>query len=134
MTLKYKNLIRLEDDQSVVDNLLRKGWELIPDEPILIEEKEEQPLSEFQQAVFNGFLVEPENFTLGLSEIDRLAFTQMLTLVQEALSLGMIDNDSIQTISDKSGQKHTITTLRFRQIMVQYGLYYKALWDQLINI
>lgn len=94
--------------------------------------------SQQQQAIYNqienGYTVDPEGFVLGLAESDRNAFTQMLTLIQEALVLGLITNDSDQTISDKSGQKHTITTLRFRQIMVQYGLYYKALWDQLINI
>lgn len=91
--------------------------------------------SQQRQAIYDqidaGYLVEPEGFTLGLTESDRNAFTQMLTLTKEALELGLITNDTPQTIADKSGQKHQITTLRFRQIMVAYGFYYKSLWDQL---
>lgn len=93
------------------------------------------PESEIKQRtlaeiVAQGYLVEPENITLGLSDGDRSLFTQMLALVKEALDLGLIDNDTVQTISDQSGTKHTLTTLRFRQIMVAYGMYYKGLWDQ----
>ena len=91
--------------------------------------------SQQRQAIYDqidaGYLVEPEGFTLGLTESDRNAFTQMLTLTKEALDLGLITNDTPQTIADKNSVKHSITTLRFRQIMVAYGLYYKMLWDQL---
>ncbi len=76
-----------------------------------------------------GYLVEPEGFTLALGDLDRAAFTAMLTLVQEALSLGLINNDTPQTIADKDGSPHIITTIRFRQIMVGYGFFYKTLWD-----
>lgn len=78
-----------------------------------------------------GYDVQPEDFVLGLSEYDRTAFTQMLLLVREALDLGLISNSDSQTISDKTGEKHSLTTERFRQIMVSYGLFYKSLWDQL---
>lgn len=78
-----------------------------------------------------GFLVNPENFTLNLHDEDRNIFTQMLSLVKEALDLGLITNETPQTIADKNGQKHEISTLRFREIMVQYGFYYKSLWDQM---
>lgn len=81
------------------------------------------------EIVAQGYLVDPENITLGLSDADRGLFTQMLALVKEALDLGMIDNTTAQTISDQSGTKHTLTTLRFRLIMVAYGTYYKGLWD-----
>ena len=78
-----------------------------------------------------GYYVQPEDFVLGLSEYDRTAFTQMLLLVREALDLGLISNSDSQIISDKTGEKHSLTTERFRQIMVSYGLFYKSLWDQL---
>lgn len=78
-----------------------------------------------------GYAVDPEGFVLGLTDSDRNAFTQMLALVKEALDLNLINNDTIQTIADINGVKHSVTTLRFRQIMVEYGFYYKNLWDQL---
>ena len=76
-----------------------------------------------------GYTVQPEGFTLALGDSDRSQFTQMLTLVQEALSLGLIDNDTPQIIADKDGGKHTVSTLRLRQILVLYGLHYKGIWD-----
>ena len=87
-------------------------------------------LSSFAKLIGDGYNVQPENITLGLSENDRNSFSQMLSLVKEALDLGLITNDSPQIISDINGEKHQISTLRFRQIMVQYSFYYKNLWDQ----
>lgn len=83
------------------------------------------------QIIDQGFYVQPEEFYLAMGDNDRAMFSQMLSLVKEALELGLITNDTIQTIADKDGQKHQLTTLRFRQIMVAYGFYYKTLWDQL---
>lgn len=104
--------------------ILINSWSI---EPKSIEQINEQLLiGEINQ----GFLVQPENFTLALHEKDRNAFTQMLSLIQEALSLGLTNNDAIVVIADQSGAKHSVTTLRFRQIMVGYGLYYKSLWDK----
>ncbi len=76
-----------------------------------------------------GYLVAPEGFTLALGDTDRAAFTAMLTLVQEALSLSVITNETEQTIADKDGTPHTVSTLRLRQILVGYGFHYKTLWD-----
>jgi hypothetical protein len=77
----------------------------------------------------NCFEVIPEGFFLSTDDVSRNAFTQMTTLIQEALSLGFIDNNTLQTITDSQSRKQTLTTLRFRQIMIQYGFYYKNLWD-----
>jgi hypothetical protein len=168
--LTFNNQTRTETDQSVIDNLQRKGWTLIipPVVPeydwntqklirdnetkqysvvdLTPEELQEradaqaqmeaqallsQQIQAINSQINEGYTVNPEGFVLGLAESDRNAFTQMLTLVQEALSLGLISNDTNQVIADKSGAKHSITTLRFRQIMLGYGMYYKGLWDQL---
>ena len=168
--LTLNNLTRFETDESVIENLQRKGWTLIvppvvPEydwntqkliqdnetkeysvvdlSPEELQERvdlqaqmdaqilESQQIQAIHDQISAGYTVDPEGFILGLAESDRNAFTQMLTLTQEALSLGMVNNDTDQVIADKSGGKHTITTLRFRQIMVAYGFYYKTLWDQL---
>lgn len=170
--LTLNNLTRFETDESVIENLQRKGWILIIPPVVpeydwntqkLIQDSEtkeysivdlsseeiqervdaqalmdaqiltSQQIQAIHDQISAGYTVEPENFTLGLSDADRGAFTQMLALTKEALDLEIITNDTPQTISDKGGQKHTISTLRFRQIMVQYGMYYKGLWDQLSN-
>jgi hypothetical protein len=157
MTLKYDNQIRTETDQGVIDTLVRKGWTVLPEKPIapsynrdtekivydeqtnswtIVPLDENELLNRQQEIIFEtisqGYTVQPENFTLGLQESDRNAFSQMLVLVKEALDLNMINDDTPQTIADISGNKHTISTLRFRQLMVEYGLYYKNLWNQLL--
>lgn len=83
----------------------------------------------FNQGIASGFTVQPEGFTLRLEDADRAAFAQMLALVKEALELGMITSETPQLIADHTGTRHEVTTLRFRQIMVAYGLHYKSLWD-----
>lgn len=85
----------------------------------------------FNQGISAGFTVQPEGFTLRLEDADRAAFAQMLALVKEALELGMITSETPQLIADHAGTRHEVTTLRFRQIMVAYGLHYKSLWDDL---
>lgn len=160
--LEYNNIRRSEEDQGVIDNLIRKGWIDVspPEKPEPPEYNSEIERLEYNeetnsyskiqytenelaqlnrakqheiilQSISSGYSVQPEGFILGLTESDRNAFTQMLALTKEALDFGLITNDTPQTIADKSGQKHQITTLRFRQIMVAYGFYYKTLWDQL---
>lgn len=89
------------------------------------------PEQTIQDKISEGYLVQPENFILALKDSDRSSFSQMLSLIKEALDLGLITNETPQTIADKNGQKHEISTLRFREIMVQYGFYYKSLWDQM---
>lgn len=80
----------------------------------------------------NLYEVLPEGFFLRTDDVSRNAFSQMTTLIQEAMSLGFIDNDTPQTIADSQNRKQNLTTLRFRQIMVGYGMYYKGLWDQMV--
>ena len=132
MKLKFDSLTKVSYDLNEISHLLRKGWievqEIIVLPQISPEDERKQLI---WRKISEGFLVEPENFTLGLDENDRSAFSQMLGLVKEALDLSLITNDTLQTISDKSGQKHQLTTLRFRQIMVAYGFYFKGLWDEL---
>lgn len=147
--LTNNSQLRSETDTLIISNLLRKGWTEIfaPDyDPqtqhiefnsqtgqfdILDIPEKQINQQNFQTAISQGFLVQPENLVLALADGDRSAFSQMLSLVKEALDLNLIDNDTIQTIADINGAKHSITTLRFRQIMVEYGFYYKNLWDQL---
>ena len=147
--LTNNSQLRTETDESVISNLLRKGWTEIfapsydpqtqqiefdaqTSQFVVVDIPEDSIKQQnFANAVSQGFLVQPENFILGLQESDRSSFSQMLSLVKEALDLNIINNDTIQIIADINAVKHSVTTLRFRQIMVEYGFYYKNLWDQL---
>jgi hypothetical protein len=131
--LKFNELTRAESNPQIIETLLRKGWQIVEQQSTTQPPKTESEIKAetYFVAVENGFLVEPENFVLALHDQDRLAFTQMLSLIKEALDLGLITNETTHTILDKNGSPHQVTTLRFRQIMVQYGFYYKTIWDDL---
>jgi hypothetical protein len=150
--LTYADQIREEFDDNIINTLVRKGWVIIPttiappavemtaeeiqnsldfENAVLLSEQKAAARKIITDQIDAGYNVQPEDFVLGLSEYDRTAFTQMLLLVREALDLGLIANHNMQIISDKTGEKHSLTTERFRQIMISYGLFYKSLWDQL---
>lgn len=105
---------------------VERNWQLVPS---TAQQQHSLRVAQAKALVEAGYTVQPEGFTLALGDNDRSQFTQMLTLVQEALSLGLITNEMPQTIADKDGGKHTVSTLRLRQILVLYGLHYKGIWD-----
>lgn len=154
MKLIFKNITRIETNPNVINELIRKGWtEIIENinEPPEYDQLTERlqynaadgtyeivPLNQqeikynlFYKKIDEGFLVEPENFVLGLHDEDRSAFSQMMVLLREALEMGLISLTTPQIIKDKSGTFHTITTERFQQIIISYGFYYKTIWEQL---
>lgn len=116
---------RLDRLFEIGETFVIHGWEAVP------LTSGEQKQHSFYQGVVSGFTVQPEGFTLRLEDADRAAFGQMLALVKEALELGMITSETPQLIASHTGTRHEVTTLRFRQIMVAYGLHYKCLWDAL---
>lgn len=89
-------------------------------------EEEEASHKVFQQTIENGYLVEPEGFTLGLRDSDRANFAQLLTLVKLAEEMGMASNEYQVRAID--GQTHTVTRERLKQILLGYGAYYAGLY------
>lgn len=85
----------------------------------------------FDTAVAAGYLVEPEGFTIALTERDRSDFAQLMVLTKEALELGLAQQTDTTTIDDINGGIHTVTLQRLREILVGYGFYYKGLWNLL---
>ncbi len=90
---------------------------------------EELPNSTGRAALAAGYQVQPEGFALSLQDRDRDLFSQMAVLMLLGLHLGGISNDTVQTMADKDGQVHQVTTLRFLIIMLGYGAFVKSLWD-----
>jgi hypothetical protein len=64
--------------------------------------------------------------TLRAADIDRTAFTQLLTMLNEAERLGMLPPTT--TIADKDGVPHELPTAQVRAMLVQYGGIYQTLW------
>jgi hypothetical protein len=86
----------------------------------------------FKAAISEGFDT-GAGFKLALGDADRNAFTQMLVLVTTAMGIGVITQDTPQTIADVDGKPHAITTTEFIGLMLRYGQHYKVLWDSYKN-
>lgn len=91
----------------------------------VIDKSEDEISNEsFNTALQEGYLVEPEGFTLALQESDQNAFTRLLTL----LSVAGVSNDASTMIADKDGVLYGVTYGRLKEILTGYGIYYQQLW------
>lgn len=72
------------------------------------------------------------DITLRAAESDRTAFTQLLTMLNEAERLDMLPPTT--TIADKSGATHELPTAQVRALLVQYGGVYQSLWLQRVEL
>lgn len=83
----------------------------------------------YEQKVLEGYNVNPEGFTLALDAKSIADFTGLMTLLNEALDMGIIAENSPISIRDINGTPRFNTVARTKQILVGYGLYYKQLFD-----
>jgi hypothetical protein len=70
--------------------------------------------------------------TLRAADTDRTAFTQLLTMLNEAERVGMLPPTT--TIADKDGVPHELPTAQVRAMLVQYGGIYQTLWLQKVGL
>lgn len=85
----------------------------------------------FHNSVKAGFPVSPEGYNLGIADNDRKAWAELVVMLNEGISLGVVDANTEVTIKDISGNPHTITAGRLKQVIFELGMYYKTLWDAL---
>jgi hypothetical protein len=84
----------------------------------------------FDMRVNSGFNTQ-KGYTLSLKKDDRDQFHSLLTLVREGLdnpSASFSPSSSVD-IADINGTTITTTIQEFRDVIFQYGLYYKYIWD-----
>lgn len=87
------------------------------------------PLGQYEQAIANGFSVQPEGFVLALTDAGRNQFTGQFVMTTAALQGGLIQNSTLVTIADKDGNPHEVTAGRLLEILLAYGFHYKTIWD-----
>lgn len=90
------------------------------------------PRAGYDAAVAAGYPVQPEGFTLRLGDQDRLLFSQLSSWMREALEVGAITETTEMPIADDTGTLRSVPVARLRQILVEYGAYYMALWQHLV--
>ena len=70
--------------------------------------------------------------TLRAADSDRSAFTQLLTMLNEAERLGVLPPTT--TIADRDGVPHGLPTALVRGMLVEYGGAYQALWLRRVGL
>ncbi|RYD62456.1 MAG: hypothetical protein EOP83_14540 [Verrucomicrobiaceae bacterium] len=73
-----------------------------------------------------------DGITLRAADSDRTAFTQLLTMLNEAERLEMLP--ATTTIADRDGIAHELPTAQVRAMLVQYGGIYQSLWVQKVGL
>ena len=113
-----KVIVNQEKTVDLDNNKYLRTWSVV-------DKTEDEVSSEsFYTALQEGYLVEPEGFTLALQENDQNAFTRLLTL----LSVAGTSDDTNTVIADKDGVLRTVTYGRLKEILTAYGVYYQQLW------
>jgi len=67
---------------------------------------------------------------LKMSDDDRVSWNQLLTLINEMISLGNISVDTPLQIADKNNVLHVFTVQQIKNILTGLGFYYYQLWIQ----
>lgn len=104
----------LQPTETITEAELHRGW-LIVDVPI-----EKGPV----------YSDPDEHVELDASPAAQARFTSLIALIREGIDFGALNNDSPQEIRDVNGVPHTLSVLRIRALMLRYGLYCKALFDE----
>lgn len=92
----------------------------------LINQKE----TTFQNAINIGYLIPNTQIYLGLGEKDRAAWSQLITLINELISLGQMSTTTEITLTDKNGLSHIFQASEVKVILANLGMYYYTLWTQ----
>lgn len=87
--------------------------------------------TQFDLAISNGYNIPNTSICLKMSSEDRIAWNQLLSLLNELLNINQITVDTLITIADKNGVAHEVTVAVAKQAIVGLGFYYYQLWTQL---
>lgn len=88
-----------------------------------------EQIASYESAQSDGYTDQITGVKLKTTTKAQSAFTSLVTMIQEGLSLGAITNDTQQTIWDFNNQPVVLTTLQVRQLMFRYGLHCKSFFD-----
>lgn len=84
----------------------------------------------FNNAIEMGYQIPNTDIYLKLDETARISWNQLLTLINEMISLGNISADTPLQIADKNNVLHVFTVQQIKNILTNLGFYYYQLWIQ----
>jgi len=77
-----------------------------------------------------GYQIPNTNIKLAIGDTDRVAWNQLLTLLNEMLNLNTINLTTPIDIVDKDGVAHQFTVEQTKSILAGLGYYYYSIWLQ----
>jgi len=84
----------------------------------------------FNSAIEMGYQIPNTDIYLKMSDDARVSWNQLLTLINEMISLGNISADTPLQIADKNNVLHVFTVQQIKNILTGLGFYYYHLWVQ----
>lgn len=106
--------------------------DMTPDE-IAARKKQEKQLA-FDSTIAIGYNIPSTSIYLKMGSEDRIAWNQLLSLLNELLSVDQITLDDKIKIIDVKGEMHEVSVREAKQILAGLGFYYYQLWTQLNSI
>lgn len=86
---------------------------------------------DFDAAISAGYNIPNTSIYLKMGSEDRIAWNQLLSLLNEMLSTNQITLSTQIKIADINGVMHDVTVQEAKQILSGLGYYYYQLWTQL---
>lgn len=84
--------------------------------------------ADFEASINAGYTIPNTNIILSITDQDRIAWNQFLSLINEMLNLGQIQLTSKISILDINGVPHEFTVEEVKNILAGLGYYYYTLW------
>jgi hypothetical protein len=111
-------------------NTLTRSYSVVeatPEALAAIAKQEEYTV--WQSKLEEGYLDPVTSIKLKTTESAQSLFTSMTALINEAINLGALANDSNTSIWDYHEAEQTMTVLQLRQLLLRYGMYCKSMFD-----
>lgn len=86
---------------------------------------------DFDAAISAGYNIPNTSIYLKIGSEDRIAWNQLLSLLNEMLATNQITLSTQIKIADINGVMHDVTVQEAKQILSGLGYYYYQLWTQL---
>jgi hypothetical protein len=96
----------------------------------LTKDQAKQKENAFQNAIRDGYTIPGTQIKLGISDKDRRAWNELITLSNELVSLGQMQMSTPMDIADMDGVSHSYTLSQVKEILAGLGLHYYSLWIQ----
>ena len=128
---QQQNTLLLTQWVADLENMLwRLVWTQTPKTKKTIDECLGEIENNYQARVDAGAVM--GDVHLKMADSDRSAFTQLLTLLNEAERFGQLPTET--TISDYNSNTITLPTMQLRLLIIQYGLIYQSIWSKRVQL